>query len=123
MIGQYFKANHDVDDGFGGTTRACREYTLPCDHQDSEHNAWICGHTRVGPVLQVKVFCCLHRFRIEIQASSTSRDGSNSWIITSRGPNRYIEESYHDPDNSPENREMVNHTKVGRPHAIKSSIE
>ena len=28
-IGQYFKTMHDVDDGFGGTTGTCREYTLP----------------------------------------------------------------------------------------------
>ena len=35
-IGQYFKTIHDVDDGFGGTTEACREHTLLRDHQDSE---------------------------------------------------------------------------------------
>ena len=30
-IGQYFESIHDVDDGFGGTTGAYREYTLPPD--------------------------------------------------------------------------------------------
>ena len=37
---------------------------------------------------------------------------------------RYVDElPYHDPDHSPESRELANHTSVGRPHAISSSIE
>ena len=32
---------HDIDDGFGGKTAACREYTLPRDHDDSEPVGWI----------------------------------------------------------------------------------
>ena len=35
-IGQYFRTVHDVNDGFGGKTGSCREYTLPRDDQDSE---------------------------------------------------------------------------------------
>ena len=42
--------------------------------------------TKIGPVLQVKVTCCLDQHGIEIQVPSKSKDGSNSWIIISRGP-------------------------------------
>ena len=122
-IGQYFKTIHDVEDGFGGKTQACREYTSLRDHQDSEPVAWIGGHTKIGPVLQVKVICCLDQYGIEIQVPSTKRDGSNFRIVKFSGPNRYVDESWHDQDNSPENGEMVGSTSVGRPHPIISSIE
>ena len=74
----YCKTFHDVDDGFEGTTGACREDTLPRDNPDSELIAWMGGHTRIGPVLQVKVIRPLDRYGIEIQAPSTAKDGSNS---------------------------------------------
>ena len=122
-IGMYYKTIHDVTDGFGGKTGACREYSLPHDHQDSDPTARIGGHTNIDPVLQVKTVCCLDQYGIEIQVPSTSGDGSTSWIIMSRGPNRYVVELNHDPDNSPESREVANGTSVGRPHAIVSSIE
>ena len=88
----------------------------------SEHTAWIGGQTKIVPVLQVTVICCLDQYGIAIQAPSTSGQGSNCWIIISRGPNRHVEELYHDPDSFLERREMANHTSVGRPHAIISSI-
>ena len=75
---------------------ACRECTLPRDNPDSELLAWIGGHTRIG-----KVRGCLDHYGFEIQAPSTSGDGSNSWVIKSRGSNRYVEELQgHGPDNS-----------------------
>ena len=111
-----------MNDGFGGKTGACREYSLPHDHQDSELVALIGGHTKIGPVLHVKTFCCLDQYGIEIQVPSTSGDGPTSWIIMSRGPNRHVELN-HDPDNSPESRELANQTGVGRQRAIVSSIE
>ena len=38
-------------------------------------------NTKIGPVLQVKVIGCLDQYGMEVQAPSTSRDGSKSWII------------------------------------------
>ena len=122
-IGQYFRTIHDVDDGLGGMTRSCREYTLLRDHQDSDFVGWISGHTRIGPVCQVKIRCCLDPNGIEIQVPSTSRDGSNSWNVLSRGPNRYVNESWHDRDDSAENGEVVSSTSVERSHAITSGIK
>ena len=57
-IGQYFRTIHDVNDGFGGKRGSCREYTLPRGDQYSEPTGWIRGHTRIGPVCQVRVICC-----------------------------------------------------------------
>ena len=102
--------------------RSCGEFSLLRDLQDSENIGCISGHTKIGPVLQVKITSCLDQYGIEIQVQSTSRDGSNSWIVTSRGPKR-VHESWHDQDDSPENGEMVSSTSVERSHAIKSSIE
>ena len=95
-VGQYLRTIHDANDGFGGKTGSCREYTLLRDHQDSEPIGWIRGHTRIGPVRQVRVICCLEQYGIEMQVTSTSRNGSHSWIIISRRPNRYVDESWHD---------------------------
>ena len=78
-----------VGDGFGGTIGSCRECTLPRDHQDSERIGWISGHTKIGPVLQVEIICSLDQYGIEIR-------GIVNWIIISRGPNRCVEESWHD---------------------------
>ena len=124
-IGQYFRTIHDVDDGFGGTTASYREYTLARDHQGSEPIGWITKHTRISPVLHVKIVCCVDqcKCRIETHVPSTKRDGPDSWMATSRGPKRYVDESWHDQDDSPENGETVSSTSVERPHATTSSIE
>ena len=63
------------------------------------------------------------QFGIEIQVPPTPRDGSNSWIVISRGPNRYVDDSWHDQDDSPDNGGMVSSTSVERSHAMTSSIE
>ena len=92
-IGQYFRTIQDVNDAFGGMKGSCRECTLPRDDQDSSQPiGWIRGHTKIGPVRQVRVPCCLDQLGNEIQVPSTSRDGSNSWIVISRGPIRYVED-------------------------------
>ena len=65
------------------------------------------GHTRIGPVHQIRVICCLGQYGIEIQVPSASRDGSCSWTVISRSPNRYIDESRHDQDDPHRNVEMV----------------
>ena len=44
--------------------------------QDSELIAWIDG----------QITCCLDQDGIEIQAPSTSRDGSNSWFFHIQRP-------------------------------------
>ena len=64
--------------------------------------------------LQVKTTCRSDQCGIEIQVPSTSGDGSASWMIISRGSNRYVELQCNDPDFSPESHELANHTSVGK---------
>ena len=47
--GQCLRTIHDIDDGFGGKTGACREYTLPRDRDDSEPVGRIRGFTKIVP--------------------------------------------------------------------------
>ena len=93
------------------------ERTLPPDDQDSELIGWIRGHNKIGPVLQVRVTCCLDQCGNEIQVPSVSRSGSCSWVVISRGPSRYVDESWHDQEDPPQAlrwwglQAMSNHTQ------------
>ena len=89
--GMHYKTIHDVSDGCDGETAACREYTKSREDPESHIKTWIDCFTKIGPVLQVKTTCCLDIYGIEIQILSTSGDGSNSWVVKSRGQNRYVE--------------------------------
>ena len=64
--GQCFKTIHEIDDGFGCKTGACREYTLPRDHDDSEPVEWIRGFAKIGPVIQVRVAYYSEQYGIDI---------------------------------------------------------
>ena len=50
--------------------------------------------TKIGPVRQVRVTRCLDQYGIEMQVPSMSKNGSYSWKVISRGPNRYVDESW-----------------------------
>ena len=91
---QYFRTIHDVGDGFGGCTGACTEKTLPRDNDYSETVGWIRGHEKIGPVIQVKVTYYSEHFGIEIQVKSMMNNESFSWIMISRGTNKYVEEVF-----------------------------
>ena len=58
---------HDVNDGFGDKTGPCRGCSLSREDSDSELIAWIGGHTKIGPVLQITALCCFDQHGIEIQ--------------------------------------------------------
>ena len=90
-VGMHDRIIHDLDDGFGDRTAACREYTLRRDDPKSELKLWIEGQTRIGPVLQVRTSCFLDMYGIEIQIPSTSGNGSKSWVVVSRGAKRHVE--------------------------------
>ena len=52
-----------------------------------------------------------------------SRTGSLSWIVISRDPNRYVDESWHDQEDPLQDVEMVNSTSVQQSHARTLSID
>ena len=116
--GMYYRTIHDLDDGFGDTTAACRADTLPPDDPKSDIKLWIKSRTSTCPDLQVLTTCYLNIYGIEIQIPSTSGNGSNSWIFITRGANRYVEELRHnDPDYSPEIFELANYRSTEETHA------
>ena len=70
-----YKDIHDVNDGFQGTTAACREYTLLHEDPNSKITVWVERHTKIGPVLHVQTGHCLDVLGIEIRIPSTFGDG------------------------------------------------
>ena len=121
-VGMPYRTIHDVNDGFDEWTAACREYTLPRDDPNSEIKLWIACHAKIGPILQVKTTCYLDIKGIESQIPSTSGNGSKSWVVISRGKNRYVEEIRDkDPDYSSENIELANYRSTEETHARQST--
>ena len=60
---------------------------------------------------------------IEIQILSASGNGSNSWVVKSRGHNRSVEElHYNDPDYSPGSYELVNQMSGGKSGASEMQV-
>ena len=90
-VGMRYKTIPDDDDGFGGRTPACREYTHPREQANSGIYAAIPGNTIIGPVLQVHMVNFLDNYGIEIQIPSTTTQDRTSWVIVCRGKNRYVE--------------------------------
>ena len=91
---QCFRTIHDIDDGFGEKTGACKEYTQPRDHENSEPVGWIRGFAKIGSVIQVRATCYLDHCGIEIQVTSTLKNGSFSGIMKIRGPNHHVDKAY-----------------------------
>ena len=88
------------------------------DNPDSENKLWIKGNTEIGPVLEVKTTFHLDVYGIEILITSTSRNNTNSGVVISRGPNRYVDElRYTDPDYSPESLEETDYGSIEGTHA------
>ena len=79
-------------------TAACREYTLPRDHDDCEPVGWIRGFAMIGPVIQVRVTYYAEQYGIEIQVKSMLNNGPLSWISQSRRPNKYVHEIYEEKE-------------------------
>ena len=98
----------DADDGFGGRTPACREYTHPRDRANSRVYAAIPGNTIIGPVVQVYMVKFLDNYGIEIQIPFTVSQGQASWVILCREKNRYVENiSVQDPGRAHTSSELL----------------
>ena len=99
------------------------------EHAESTHDSetviilfrWglVRGHTKIGPVRQVKVTCHSKQFGIEIQVKSMKNDGSLSWIVLSGGMNNFVEEIWQEKGESSYHEEMVTGSDTGTPVATK----
>ena len=92
--------------GFG-YAGSCREYTSPRNDERSTPKGWIRGDTNIGP-LEVKVTYHLYQYGIEINIDSMKNDGSQSWIVISRGMNKYVD----DEDTGCEKTEGTIHSTI-----------
>ena len=102
-LGHFFVAIHDIQMAGFGCTNSCREYShLRNDHR-SEPKGAIRGNTKFGPVLEVKVTKDFDLSGIEIKIDSLQKDGTQSWIVISRGVNKYATELLE------ENRRPINY--------------
>ena len=81
-----------MDNGFGGYTLACREFSHPRNDPRSKVFAAIPGGTNIGPVVQVRVAFLLNNYGIEIEIPSPSRPKMKSWVVICRGRNRFVNE-------------------------------
>ena len=81
---------HDIALAGFGCAGSCREYKSPRDDERSKPKGWIRWNTKIDPVLEVEVTNFLERYEIEVKIDSMQNDGSQSWIVISRGINRYV---------------------------------
>ena len=67
-----YKTVTSVDDGFGGRTPSCREYTHPRADSNARIYAAIPERKTIGAVLQVHIKNILDTYEIKIQKSTTT---------------------------------------------------
>ena len=83
----------DEEEGPGEMRNLRREYTLPRSEEASRVSGWILGNTKIGPVLDVKVYIHQKRFGIEIMVESLFRDRTVSWVRIVNGINKFVTEA------------------------------
>ena len=91
---------------------SCREYTLPRSEPESRPRGWILGNTKIGPVLDVKVFFHQKRYGIEIMVESLFRDRTVSWVRIVNGINKHVTEA-----SETISLQSVEHRVAGKPVA------
>ena len=75
-----------------GAISPCREFTHSRD-DDKSYPKGITGNgTRIGPALDVLVTEQCNRYGIEMRIDSLVQDGSQSWVVISRGVERQVTE-------------------------------
>ena len=123
-IGQYFQTIRDVNDGFGGKTGSCREQVNVTSWSPRFWTCWVEFVDTPGWVQFVKSgsYVVLINTELRYRYRLRRENGSYSWIVISRGPNRYVDESSHDQDDPPQGIEMVSSTSVEQSHAVTLSI-
>ena len=91
-LGQVFVTLHDIELAGFGFAGSCREYTSSRDDKRSKPRRWIRENTKIGPVLEVTVTSYLERYGIQVKIDSMPNDGTQSWIVISRGIKKYVTE-------------------------------
>ena len=86
--GQYF-FTLDTEEG-DKMQHSCREYTMPRNQKGTRMRGWILKNTRIGPVLNIRIFYNDGRYNIEVQ--SLFEDYTDSWVRSVNGIDKYVTE-------------------------------
>ena len=86
--GQFFITLED--EGPDDMQTSCREYTPLRDQETSRARGWIRGNTKIGPVLDVKVFFHPGHHCIDIIIESLFRERNVSWVRVVNGINKFV---------------------------------
>ena len=81
------------EEGPGDMTTSCGAYPLRRSEDTSRVRVWILGNTKIGTVLDVKVYFHQGRYGIEIMIESLFRDRTVSWVRIVNGINKYVTET------------------------------
>ena len=81
------------DDALDDMKGSCREYTLPRSEESSHVRGRIRGNTKIGSVLDVKVYYHQGRHGVEIMVESLFRDRTVSWVRIVNGISKYVTET------------------------------
>ena len=72
---------------------ACRENTQPRNLKTSRPRGWIRSNTKIGPVLDVKIYPHEGRYCIVFMIESLFKDQTVSWVRIVNGINKYVTET------------------------------
>ena len=100
-VGQYF-ITKDTEDFGQFRSVACREYTLPRDHESSQPRGWNQGNTRIGPVWEITTSYLYGKHGIEVRIWSLSEDNTQPWVRISHGSNKFVMDSNNTDTEDPE---------------------
>ena len=91
-LGKKYKTIPVVDDGFGDSIPACREYILHRLDLHSRVFAAIPEGAVIGPVLEVHIVLLHGKHGLEINIPSLNDPNRTSWVVICRGKNRFVNE-------------------------------
>ena len=81
------------EEGLDDLKTLCRENTLPRNEEASRARGWIRGNTKIGPVLDVKVYFHQGRYGVDVMIESLFRDRTVSWVRIVNGIDKYVTET------------------------------
>ena len=95
-VGMKYNTVLGVNDLFGDSIPACRENILPRLDLNSNMFVAVPGGTVIGPVLEVHIVLLHGKHGLEIKIPSPNDPNRTSWVLMSRGKNRFVNE-FHIP--------------------------
>ena len=87
---------------------ACREYNQPRNITTSRPRRWIRSNTKIGPILDVKLYPHEGRYCIDIVIKSLFEDRTVAWVRIVNWINKYVTET--SEEIRTENVELMNST-------------